>query len=154
MESPTSLVPGQERGAAVGTGNSSLLKGIWQLCIKEDVYPCLWHIPSPCIIPMADVTFYSRSDCLGRSHVAPRLRKQKGRLRNLQYCYLQKGFWLSDSTKQINSVCVCVFTQAHICRIDGIGAFQMDNLIERIKSFFFIHSRNFFGILNLSLNEY
>lgn len=30
----------------------------------------------------------------------------------------------------------------------------MDNLIERIKSFFFIYFRNFFGILNLLLNEY
>lgn len=80
---PTSLVPGQERGATVGTRSSSLLKGIWQLCIKDDVYPCLWHIPSPFIIPMADVTFYSTSDCLGRSHIVPRLRKQKGRVRNL-----------------------------------------------------------------------
>lgn len=129
---PTSLVPGQERRAAAGTRSSSLLKGIWQLCIKDDVYPCLWLIPSPFIIPMADVTFYSTSACLGRSHTVPRLRKRKGRVRNLGQCYLQKGFWLSELTQQINSarVRVCVFTQAHIYSTYGVY-----NLIERIKNY-------------------
>lgn len=133
-ERPHSWVPGQERRPAVGARSSSVLQGVWQVCITEDVYPCLWYIPSPFMFPMADVTFYSISDCLRRRFGVPCFRKQKERDRNLQLHYLQEVFWLSEFTKMI-SVCVCVFNETHICGIYDVRGFQIDNLSERIKSF-------------------
>lgn len=114
--------PGQERGATVGTGSSSLLKGIWQLCIKKDVYPCLWHIPSAFTIPMVDVTFYSTSDCLGRSHVIPPLESKRERWETL--VMLSAEVFLAFRVYKADELCVCVCSLKHIYTV--CRNFQMD----------------------------
>lgn len=102
--------------------------------------------PPPFIIPMADVTFYSMPGCLGRSHAAPNLRKQReeGEAPSNAACKRVSSF----STKQmIWAVYMCSLKRIYTA--DSLqGHFRRDDLRERTWAEFLMHLY-FFGLLTI-----